>query len=99
MKNWIGAALSVCGLMIASCAASPEISTVAPPRLVLPDAARAPCALATLPDRPTASDLDAAYLTRGAQLVACDAARRLAVETFEAERALVDRWRAGGPGD
>ncbi|WP_295242227.1 hypothetical protein [uncultured Brevundimonas sp.] len=49
-----------------------------------------PCALATLPAKPTAGDLDAAYLLRGAQIVACDGARRLAVETLLAERAMQD---------
>ena len=51
-----------------------------------------PCQLAVLPDRPTRADLDSAYVTRGAQLVACEAARALAVETLLAERALQDRW-------
>lgn len=36
-------------------------------------------------------DLDAAYALRGAQLVACDAARRMAVETLIAEREMQDR--------
>lgn len=79
-------------LMIASCAASPPLSA-APPRLALPVEATTPCRLERLPDRPTQADLEAAYVARGAGLVACDAARRLAVETLEAERALQDRWR------
>jgi len=41
-----------------------------------------------LPARPTEADLEIGYATRGAQIVACDAARRLAVETHEAEHAL-----------
>jgi len=56
----------------------------------LPEAAIRPCALATLPPEPTTGDLDAAYVLRGAQLVACDGARRLAVETLQAERAMQD---------
>ena len=79
--------------MIASCAGSPSSSTVAPPRLTLAEVAERPCALAVLPPQPTRADLDAAYVTRGAQIVSCDAARRLAVETLMAERALLDRWR------
>jgi hypothetical protein len=67
--------------------------TVAPPRLALPEAAAAPCALAVLPDAPSWADLETAYLRRGAQIVACDAARRLAVETLTAERAMQDRLR------
>lgn len=87
--------------MTAACATSPR--PVAPPRLALPDAATQPCALAVLPDRPTAADLDATYMQRGAQVVSCDAARALAVETLIAERRLVDEWlklekqRRGGP--
>lgn len=77
-------------IMTAACATSPR--PVAPPRLALPDAATRPCALAVLPDHPTAADLDATYMQRGAQVVSCDAARALAVETLIAERRLVDEW-------
>lgn len=76
--------------MTAACATSPQ--PVAPPRLALPDAATQPCPLAVLPDNPTAADLDAAYMQRGAQVVSCDAARALAVETLTAERRLIDEW-------
>ena len=79
--------------MTASCAGSLPISTVAPVRLALPETATRPCALATLPADPTLGDLEAAYAARGAQVVACDGARRLAVETLLAERALRDRQR------
>jgi hypothetical protein len=78
--------------MTASCAGLRLTSAVAPPRLSLPTAAARPCDLARLPDQPTIGDLEAAYALRGAHLLACDAARRLAVETLVAERALVDRW-------
>ena len=78
--------------MIASCAASPPPS-VAPPRLVLPQAATRPCLLDRLPAAPSHGDLEVAYVARGAALVACEAARELAVETLLAERALQDRWR------
>lgn len=77
-------------IMTAACATSPR--PVAPPRLALPDAATRPCALAVLPDHPTAADLDATYMQRGAQVVSCDAARALAVETLMAERRLIDEW-------
>ncbi|QSF55967.1 hypothetical protein [Brevundimonas fontaquae] len=56
----------------------------------MPEAATRPCTLATLPAEATAGDLDAAYLLRGAQIVACDGARRLAVDTLLAERAMQD---------
>ena len=90
---WRLCGLIACALMTANCAASLPISTVAPPRLVLPEAATRPCALATLPTTPSLADLEAAYLLRGAQIVACDGARRLAVEALSAERAMQDRWR------
>jgi hypothetical protein len=50
-----------------------------------------PRSLYVLPDTPTEADLEIGYATRGAQLVACDAARRLAVQTHEAEHALEGR--------
>ena len=82
-----------CALMTASCAGTLPITTVAPVRLALPEKATRPCALATLPAEPTLGDLEAAYAARGAQVVACDGARRLAVETLLAERALQDRQK------
>ena len=87
-------ALLVFALMTASCAVSPPIS-VSPPRLEPPAVARAPCRLDRLPPNPTLADLEGGYMARGAALVSCDAARRLAVETLDAEHASEDRWRAG----
>jgi hypothetical protein len=52
----------------------------------LPETASRPCDLHRLPEGATASDLEIGYVTRGSQIVACDAARRLAVETLFAER-------------
>ena len=83
----------VCALTMTSCAASRPISGVAPPRLTLPETAARPCDLHRLPDGATLSDLEIGYVTRGAQIVACDAARRLAVETLHAERAAQERAR------
>lgn len=85
-------ALTGCALMIAGCANSPPTSA-SPPRLALPVEAMTPCRLAILPEAPTRQDLDAAYALRGAQLIACDAARRTAVETLIAEREMQDRLR------
>lgn len=85
---WKTAAPIVCAVMTANCAGSPRIWTVAPPRLALPEAASRPCVLAVLPPDPTVADMEAAYMLRGAQIVACDGARRLAVETLKAERAM-----------
>ena len=94
INPWIPTGSVALLTMIASCAASPPVSAP-PPRLALPTEATTPCRLNRLPDRPTLSDLEAAYAARGSGLVACDAARRMAVETLEAERALQERWRPG----
>lgn len=84
-------ALAVCAMLIASCASSPP-DPVQPPRLTLPESARKPCVLTVLPYQPTAGDLDAAYLKRGAQIVTCDTARQLAVDTLDAEHRAIDAW-------
>lgn len=80
--------------MIASCAGLRPTSSVAPPRLTLPQLASRPCDLYRLPDDPGVADLDVGYMTRGRQIVECDLARRMAVETLLAEREAIDRSRA-----
>ena len=87
MKPWVLSGLLGFTTLIGGCAKPPPTS-VAAPRLALAAEARAPCALHMLPSQPTLSDLEIGYVTRGAQIVACDAARRLAVETYEAQQAL-----------
>ena len=82
-------------LMTASCAGSARTSAVAPPRLTLPQTVVTPCALPRLPDSPTQADLESNSAARGAAIVTCDAARRLALDTLIAERRLLDAWRAG----
>lgn len=79
-------ALLACAIMTTSCAGLRPISSVAPPRLTLPEMAVRPCALHRLPEAPTVGDLEVGYLTRGRQIAECDTARRLAVETLMAER-------------
>ena len=90
---WRRAVPPACALMIASCAGWPPPSAPQPPQLTLPEATTTPCALARLPEAPTVADLEVAYMTRGSDLLACDAARQLAVDTLLAERALLARWR------
>ena len=58
---------------------------------LVPEAATRPCALAVLPAGTTVADLEAAYVLRGSQIVACDGARRLAVET----RGQIDLYDLG----
>ena len=89
---WIRLAPIAFSIMIANCAASPPPSA-APPRLILPQAAVRPCLLDRLPESPTQADLELAYVSRGAALAACEAARELAVGTLLAEREMQDRWR------
>ena len=93
---WCRSVPLVCGLMMTSCAASRPTLPVALPRLSLPETATRPCAIATLPVSPTQADLEVAYMTRGAQIVACDAARRLLLDTIATERQLQDRQPEGG---
>jgi hypothetical protein len=54
----------------------------------MPAEAARPCSLYLLPARPTQADLEIGYVTRGAQILACDGARKLAVDTHEAEHRL-----------
>lgn len=60
---------------------------------MVPELALTPCRLATLPpDKPvTWADLEAAYVLRGRQLIECEMARKLAIETLTAEREAADR--------
>jgi hypothetical protein len=60
-----------------------------------PEASRS-CSLYRLPQAPTQADLEIGYATRGAQLVSCDAARALAVQTHAAEHALEDQVTGKG---
>ncbi len=64
----------------------------------MPALADRPCRLYVLPPNPTQADLDLGFATRGADLLSCDAARRLAVQTFVAEHQLQDqRVKAAKP--
>jgi hypothetical protein len=87
MRPWTLTALCACATLTASCASRPPSSA---PRIETPAEAARPCGLYRLPERPTQADLEIGYANRGAQLVACESARRLAVQTHEAEHALED---------
>lgn len=54
--------------------------------LTLPDEARKPCQIATLPTDPVQADLDAAYNVRGSQIGICDGRRDLAVQAFDQQQ-------------
>lgn len=76
----------VFGLLITGCASSPRQSA---PVLTLPEAARTPCQLPTLPDSPTIGDIEVTFNARGLMLAVCDGRRDLAVQSFDAQtRAL-----------
>ena len=81
------------GLMMTCCAGSVPDS-VLPPQLQTPPQAAEPCELYRLPEEPTLADLEVGYATRGAEILACDGLRRLAVETAAAEHELEAAWAA-----
>lgn len=83
-------ALSASGLLMSSCAGYAPRLTGAP-RIDMPAEARKSCGIYVLPDNPTRSDLETGYNARGAQIVACDSARGLAVQTHDDEHALEDK--------
>ena len=71
-------ALSACGMLMTGCAGWTPALTGAP-QIEMPAEALRSCSLPRVPDGATQADLEAGYQDRGAALVACDAARRLAV--------------------
>lgn len=79
-----------CVCAVLSCANSSRASMVAVPRIEMPEVAKRPCHLRRLPPSPTTADLEVSFAMRGADLAACELARKLAVETFDAQSALVD---------
>ena len=95
MRPWSQIAPLALAALTASCAGSPRILSVAP-QIAMPAEARRPCGLYVLPTTPTVADLELGYAQRGAQILACDAARRLAVETHDAEHALETKRPARG---
>lgn len=84
--------LPVALMGLTACAAPARQAS--PPTLQPPDFAAMPCSLYRLPEVATVADLEAGYATRGAQLAECEAKRRLAIETLQAEHELEARWRA-----
>jgi hypothetical protein len=90
MRRLTLTALFGCGMLTCSCASQPP-QLPAAPRVEIPTEAAKACSLYLLPQAPTQADLEIGYATRGAQVVACDAARTLAVQTHAAEHALEDQ--------
>ena len=61
----------------------------------MPETATQPCTLVgRLPADPTKADLDIGYAVRGAEILACDAKRGLAVDVHQAEHDDQDAWLA-----
>lgn len=89
MRHWIPPVSAACALLTSGCAS--QLPTLpAAPRLDMPAEASRACELYLLPPDASQADLEIGFATRGAQIAACDAARRLAVQTHEAEHALED---------
>jgi hypothetical protein len=88
-------ALTVCAPLTTACA-SRLPALPAAPRVEMPAEAVRPCGLYRLPANPKTADLEIGYATRGAEIVACDAARALAVQTHAAEHALADQLTGKG---
>lgn len=86
-------ALTVCSLPIVSCASygPPSVPTT-PPQRDMPDLALRACALPRIPDHATTADLESAFTARGVALVACDAARQLAVDDHTGQRLDQETW-------
>jgi hypothetical protein len=61
----------------------------------MPQEAMRPCTLQRLPEHPTVGDLESAFEARGGALIACNAARRLAVDTYFAQQKLVEDQQEG----
>ena len=91
MRHSILIASLVCMTLTAACATR-RPTLPAAPRVEMPADAARPCSIFILPEAPSESDLEIGFTTRGAQIVACNAARSLAVQTHEAEHALEDRF-------
>ena len=89
MRRLIPIVWLACGLTTTNCASRPALP--AAPRLEMPVEARRPCELYRLPESTNLADLEIGYATRGAQIVACDGARSLAIETFDGEHRLEDK--------
>jgi hypothetical protein len=67
------------------------------PQTQIPIEASRPCELYRVPAEPSMVDLEVGYLKRGEQLVACDAARQLAVQIHLIEHELeAQQQRQGG---
>lgn len=59
----------------------------------MPATATEPCVLVgRLPTEPTQADLEIGYAVRGAEILACDARRGLAVDVHQAEHDDIDAW-------
>lgn len=92
-KTLILTAALVCAASMSACATRVLPSALPiPPRREMPETAKAPCVLPRLPDLPTYADLEAAYYARGVVIVACDAARQLAVDVHQGEHDDEDAW-------
>ncbi len=90
---WAMLVISVLMSMTGGCVSRPASLGVVMPVLALPPEVERPCDLARLEGEANLAALEVAYMRRGQQLMACDAARALAVETLKRERGLRENTR------
>lgn len=90
-------------LMLGACGtttlfSAPKARQAAPPakapRVEAPPEATRACPLYVLPANPTNDDLKVGYATRGAQVIACDGRRQLALAALDRQHNALDRHEA-----
>jgi hypothetical protein len=92
MNRWT--LIASLGFALSTSACASKLRTLpAAPQLTMPTEATRPCELSRLPANPTLADLELGYARRGVQILACDGARRLAVQTHADEHALEAKAR------
>ena len=94
-RHLILIAASACSMLTAACVTSgPPPAPVQAPQREMPATAVSPCSLPLLPADATVADLERVFTERGVSIIACDAARQLAVDVHAAEHADEERWLA-----
>lgn len=85
----------ICATSLASCATSGQPSAqtpVTPPRRDMPATARQSCQIPPLPAEISFTSLKGYAATAAAEILRCDVARQLGVDTHDGEHADEDAW-------
>lgn len=89
-------ALMLSGCGVTTLFSAPKARQAAPaakaPRVEAPAEAMRACPLYTLPVNPTNDDLKVGYATRGAQVIACDGRRQLALAALGQQHNALDAF-------